>query len=85
MINIVKKYLERKIHEVIGSSDDSWPQLQNKYIATVRLLQYNYWWLFPLFRYVLHTKFPFFQKLTPYPYIFFHLESILWNVPQLLF
>ena len=35
MINIVKKYLPKKIHELnilIVSSDDSYPQVQNKYI-----------------------------------------------------
>ena len=49
MINIVKKYLWRRIHELntlISSSDDSLPQAQNKYIVNIRLLQNNYWWLY---------------------------------------
>ena len=37
--------------------------------------------LLPLFRYVLHTKLLFFQKLTPYPHIFFHLKSFLLKGP----
>ena len=50
MINIVKKYLWRRIHELntlIWSSDDSLPQAQNKYIVKTHLLQNNYQWLYP--------------------------------------
>ena len=46
MINIVKKHFRRKIHELntlIGSSDDSQPRAQNKYIAEFCLLQNNYY------------------------------------------
>ena len=53
MINIVKKYLRREIHELntlIGCSDDSESQTQNKYIIKNLLLQSNYWWLLSLFR-----------------------------------
>ena len=52
MINIVKKYLWRKIHELktlFGSSDDSYLQAQDKYIAKIRLQQNNYWRLLLLF------------------------------------
>ena len=52
MINIVKKYLWRKIHKLntlIGRSDDSQSQAQNKYIVKNRQLQNNYWWVLPLF------------------------------------
>ena len=52
MINIVKTYLRRKIHEIntlIGSADESYLQAQNKYIANIRLLQKNYWWLLLFF------------------------------------
>ena len=52
MINIVKKYPWRRINELnnlIGYSDDFLPQTQNKYIVKIRLLQNNYWWLYPIF------------------------------------
>ena len=52
MINVVKKYLGRKIHELntlIGFSNDSESPAPNKYIVKNRLLQNNYWWLLPLF------------------------------------
>ena len=84
MINIVKKYLRGKIHllnTLNKCSENSQSQAQNKYIVKNRLLQNNYWWLLPLFRYVLHTKLPFFQKLTSYPHIFFHLKHFLWKGP----
>ena len=45
MINIVKKYLRKKIHELntlIGCSEDSLTQAQNKYIVKNHLLQNNY-------------------------------------------
>ena len=53
IVNIVTKYLSKKIHELItliGSSNDSYPQVPNEYIGKNRLLQNNYWWLFLLFR-----------------------------------
>ena len=84
MINIVKKYLWKKIHDLNNlswSSFDSQRQAQNRYIVESRLVQNNYWWLLRLFRYVLHTKLPFCEKLTPYPHIFFHLKSFLWKGP----
>ena len=43
----LKKYMLRKIYELntlIGYSDDSYPQAQNKYIVKIRRLQNNYWW-----------------------------------------
>ena len=82
MLNVVNKYLWRKIHKLntlIGSSNDSQPQAPNKYIVKNQLLQNNYWWLLPLFRYVLHLNLPFFQKVAPYLHIFFRLKSYLWK------
>ena len=82
MINTVKKYLSRKIHKLntlIGSSNNCQSQAPNKYIVKNQLLQNNYWWLLPLFRYVLHLNLPFFQKVAPYLHIFFRLKSYLWK------
>ena len=52
MINIVKKYLCRKLHglnTLIGCSDNSQSQAQNKYTLKNRLLQNNYSWLLLFF------------------------------------
>ena len=53
MINNIKKYLWRKIHELntlIRCSDDFWSQTENKYTVKNRLLQSKYRWLLPIFR-----------------------------------
>ena len=45
MVNIVKKYARRKIHKLntlIGTSDDSEPQAENKYTEKNGLLRNNY-------------------------------------------
>ena len=83
-INVVRKYLWRKIHELntlTGSTADSQPQAQNKYVVKNSLVKNNYWWLPPLFCYVLYTKRRISQKLIPYPHIFLHLKSFLWKGP----
>ena len=80
MINIVKKCLWKKIYELntlIGCSDDFESQAQYNYIVKNRLLQSNYWWLLPLFCYVLHPKLRFLQKLALHRYTFFYLKSFL--------
>ena len=82
MTNIVKKYLYRKIHKLntlIGSSDSSYPQAQNKHIVKNRLLQNNYWWLLPLLNYA--YKASVFLEINPVALYFFHLNSFLWKCP----
>ena len=80
MINIVKKYLRRKIHELntlIGSFDDSQPQAQNKYIVTNRLLQKSYQGSFRSF-----VKFcSVFSGINHVPPYFFYLKFFLWKCP----
>ena len=74
MINIVKKYLWKEIHELnilIGCSDDSLSQAQNKYTVKNRLLRNNYRWLLPLFRQILRTKLPYFSEINLVPPLFF--------------
>ena len=69
MINIVKKYLWKKINELnclIGFSDE--PQAQNKYIACCVITTSG---CFRSFDNVRLQSFRFFQKLTPYLHIFF--------------
>ena len=72
MINMIKKHLWRKIYELnilIGCSDDSYTQAQNKYTVKKRLLQSNYRWLLPLFRSAYKTSF--FSEINPIrPYLF---------------
>ena len=82
MINIFKKYLWRKIHELntlIRSSNDS----KYKYIVKKYLLQNTYWQLLLLFRKVLQAKFPLFSEINSYPHIFSHLKifPFLWKGP----
>ena len=86
MINIVKNYLWMKIHKLntlIGCSDDSWSQAQNKYIVKNRLLRDNYRWLLLLLRSAYKAS-TFFQKLTSYPHILFNLKSFLWKGPLIV-
>ena len=65
MINIVKKYLLRKIHK-LNTLIDLQMILSHKHriniIVKNRLLQNNDCWLFPQFCEVLHVSFRFFRK-----------------------
>ena len=66
IINILKKYLRRKIHELntlIGILMIH-SHKHNKYIVKYCLLWNNYWQMLLLFCEVLPTKLPFSQKFT---------------------
>ena len=74
MINIVKKYLRKKIHELKTPLSD-----------LLLILSHNTEQIYcritngGCFRFF--TKLLVSQKLTRYPHIFFHLKSFLWEGP----
>ena len=76
IINIVKKYLWRKIHKLntlIRSSNDSQPEPPNKYIVKNPLLENKYWWLLLFFHQVLLVKLLFFfSESSPVPHLLSH-------------
>ena len=82
MINIVKKYLRRKIHELntlIGTCDDSSPQAQNKYIVKYRRLRKKPLVAASALSLSIAYKTSIFSEINPIAQSFFHLKSFLWK------